>query len=67
MALHNTQKLDNDFGGGADQDLPLAPPFSIDDVILPLGGSLAIRDGSMPERTNEAVILHEYTLDLGKF
>jgi len=34
VSLHNTQKLDDDFGRGADQDLPFAPPFSINDVVL---------------------------------
>ena len=40
MSLHNTQKFDDNLGGGADQDLPLASPFSINDVVLLSGGLL---------------------------
>ena len=49
MSLHDTQKLDDDLGGGADQNLPLAPPFSIDDVVLLPGGLLILRCASEPE------------------
>jgi len=43
VSLHDTQKLDDDLGGGADQDLALAPPFSINDVVLLPGGLLTLR------------------------
>lgn len=38
MSLHNAQKLDDDLGGGANQDLSLAAPFGVDDVVLSLAG-----------------------------
>jgi hypothetical protein len=48
MSLHNTQKLDDDLGRRADQDLPLAAPFSVDDVVL-LWGLLTTRGRPKPE------------------
>ena len=35
MSLHNTQKLDDDLGRGADQDLSLSASLGVDDVVLP--------------------------------
>ena len=34
MSLHNTQKLDDDLGRGTNQDLPLATPLRVYDVVL---------------------------------
>ena len=48
MSLHNAQEFDDDLGRGADQDLPLAPPFSINDVVLSSGGLLTLRSISEP-------------------
>jgi len=42
MPLHNTQKLYHDLGRGADQDLPLAAPLRIDDVVLSQSGFVTI-------------------------
>ena len=49
MSLHNTQKLDHNLGRGADQHLPLATPFGIDDVILFFGELLTIKGRSEAE------------------
>ena len=66
MSLHNAQKLDDDLGGGADQDLPLAPPFSINDVVLLSSGLSTLEVYRSQNRTNKAVILREYVLNLVK-
>ena len=34
MALHDTEELDDDFRGRADEDLTLAPALGIDNVVL---------------------------------
>jgi hypothetical protein len=49
MSLHNTQKLDDDLGRRANQDLSLATPFSIDDVVLSFVGLSNISGRSEPE------------------
>lgn len=34
MSLHNTQEFDDHLGRGADQNLSLATPLGVDDIIL---------------------------------
>jgi hypothetical protein len=34
MPLHYAQKFYNNLGGWTNQDLPLASPFGVDDVVL---------------------------------
>ena len=49
MSLHNTQKLDDHLGRGADQDLSLAASLCVYDVVLSQDVTLAIIDTSKPE------------------
>ena len=53
MSLHNTQKLDHNLGGGADQDLTLAAPFGINNVVLFCSGLLTIRRGGLEPEVDE--------------
>ena len=49
MSLHNTQEFDDHLGRGADQNLPLATPLGVDDVVLSQNRSLAIAGMPKPE------------------
>ena len=62
VSLHDTQEFDDNLGGGANQDLSLAAPFGVDDVVLKWVKLVKIEPSQ--EQTDKAIVLDEYLLDL---